>query len=478
MRKVLLLIVLVCLLPSCRGGWDGAAGRRDEAGRADDAFAQGEAAADEGRYDAASVSFAQAREAAARRRDERLVARCCYALGETFNRAFFYDEGLANADSAWHLSTRLGMQALADSSLYQMALSQIGLEEYAEAARLFDRLMEAESLPDGLAAHATAGKAFLAVEAGDDPAQALQLFEQALTEADAFDNYEYWAAYAYCLFSEGFPDKAAAAFANLEEAGYAESYAYQKWRSRTLALKGDWAAAYQGMDRAAERQRSATSRIIRQASFKAQRDYLALENQQARGRARSQAIILILICSVLLLALLLLLLLLRFRNRQNRAERTALLEWGTSMESQRDDLTLSQAKLRADYARIYQSYFQQIGRIREIVGDASGKETGVYYQLKGLIKNIRLDKQGQRQFEAMIDRDLNRIMQHFREDFPNYYEDTYRFISYVFAGFDATTIRILTGMASDAAVHTKKSGIKKAILASDSQHKDQYLLFL
>lgn len=261
MRKVLLLIVLVCLLPSCRGGWDGAAGRRDEAGRADDAFAQGEAAADEGRYDAASVSFAQAREAAARRRDERLVARCCYALGETFNRAFFYDEGLANADSAWHLSTRLGMQALADSSLYQMALSQIGLEEYAEAARLFDRLLEAESLPDGLAAHATAGKAFLAVEAGDDPAQALQLFEQALTEADAFDNYEYWAAYAYCLFSEGFPDKAAAAFANLEEAGYAESYAYQKWRSRTLALKGDWAAAYQGMDRAAERQRSATSRL-------------------------------------------------------------------------------------------------------------------------------------------------------------------------------------------------------------------------
>ena len=472
MRKALLLLLLVCLLPSCRGGREGAARRVSEA------FSEGEAAAAEGRFDAAVIAFTQAMESAERLGEEAQLAKCLYALGETYNRAYFYDEGFAYADSAWHLSLHANRPTMADSALYQMALSQIGLEEYAEAARLFDRLLEDDHLPAGLASHATAGKAFLAVEADNDPATALRLFEHAFAHNDAFDDYEYWAAYAYCLAATGNPEQAAAVFRDLERAGYAESYACQKWRSRTYAQQGDWTSAYQGMNRAAERQRSATSRIIRQASFKAQRDFLVLENQQERSRARSQAIILILICSVLLLALLLLLLLLRSRNRQNRAERTALLEWGTSMEGQRDDLTLSQAKLRADYARIYQSYFQQIGRIREIVGDATGKETGVYYQLKSLIKDIRLDKQGQRQFEAMIDRDLNDIMRHFREDFPTYHEDTYRFISYVFAGFDATTIRLLTGMASDAAVHTKKSGIKKAILASDSQHKDQYLLFL
>ena len=148
------------------------------------------------------------------------------------------------------------------------------------------------------------------------------------------------------------------------------------------------------------------------------------------------------------------------------------------MEEQRDDLSAAQAKIRSDYARIYQSYFQQIGRIREIVDSSPEKEKGVYYQLSQLIKDIRLDKKGQHAFETRVNRDLDDIMKHFREDFPKYYEDTYRFISYVFAGFDATTIRLLTGMASEAAVHTKKSGIKKAILASDSQHKDQYLLFL
>ena len=472
MRKALLLLLLVCLLPSCRGGREGAARRVSEA------FAEGELQLAEGRFDAAFIAFTQAMESAERLGEAAQLAKCLYALGETYNRAYFYDEGFVYADSAWHLSLRANMPTLADSALYQMALSQIGLEQYAEATRLFDRLLEEDLLPAGFASRAMAGKAFLAVEADNDPTTAKRLFEQALEHDDAFDDFEYWATYAYCLYATGAPEQAAAVFRDLEQAGYAESYAYQKWRSRTYALQGDWTSAYQGMNRAAERQRSATSRIIRQASFKAQRDYLALKNRQERVEAHNRTLILTLLSSLLLIVLLLAILFFRSRDRKSREERSALLDWGASMESQRDSLSLSQAKLRSDYARIYQSYFQQIGRINEIVDEAPEKETGIYYQLKSLIKDIRLDKQGQRQFEAMIDRDLNDIMQHFREDFPTYHEDTYRFISYVFAGFDATTIRLLTGMASDAGVHTKKSTVKKAILASDSQHKDQYLLFL
>ena len=39
-------------------------------------------------------------------------------------------------------------------------------------------------------------------------------------------------------------------------------------------------------------------------------------------------------------------------------------------------------------------------------------------------------------------------------------------------------LRLLMEMASDATVHTKKSGIKKVILSSDSPHRDQYLTLL
>lgn len=472
MRKVLLLVLFACLLPSCRSGRNGRFNR--EAAE----FTQGEAQFAEGRYDAAAISFERAREAAERMSDRHLLARSNYALAETYNRAFFYDEGLVSADSAWHQGLREGLPLLADSALYQMALSQIGLEDYPEASRLFDCLLEVDSLPDNLAAHATSGKAFLAIEQENDPAKALRLFEEALSMADAFDSHEYWAAYAYCLAANGYPEQAVSVFQDMEQAGYSESYAFQAWLSRTYALQGNWAAAFHGMNRAAERQRSAISRIVRQASFKAQRDYLALKNQQASARSRARAIIMTLICSILFLSILLLFLLLRFRNRENQAERASLLEWAASLEDKQNDLVLSQKQLQKDYARIYQSYFHQIGRISEIVGEAPDKETGVFFQLRGLIKDIRLDKKGQRQFESMINHDLENIMQHFREDFPRYHEDTYRFISYVFAGFDATTIRLLTGMASDAAVHTKKSGIKKTVLASGSIYKDYYRLFL
>lgn len=472
MRKVLLLVLFACLLPSCRSG------KAVVAGRAAASLAEGEMRFAEGRYDAAAIAFTQALEAAGQLGDQPLLARCYYALGETCNHAYFYEEGLACADSARNLSLRNGDPALADSALYQQAISHIGLEEYLVADQIFDALLNKAPLPSGLAACAKAGKAFVAVEYEKDPTKALPLFEEALSIGDGLDNFEYWSAYAYCLAASGRPDKAAAVFGDLEEAGYSETFAYQAWQGRTLALQGDWPAAFRGLERAADRQRSATSRIIRQASFKAQRDYLALENQQAQARERSRTIIAVLAISLLSLLLMIVVLLYRAKDRKNRTERTQLLDWASSIESQRRDLTLSQAKLRADYARIYQSYFQQIGRISEIVENAPEKEKGMSFQLSRLIKDIRLDKKGQNQFETMINRDLEDIMLHFREDFPNYYDDSYRFISYVFAGFDATTIRLLTGMASDGAVHTKKSTIKKAILSSDSPHKDYYLLFL
>lgn len=470
MRKALLLFLMACLLPSCRSGKAGI-------DAIDAAIAQGEVHSVEGRYDAAVIALTQALEEAGRLGDRKLLARCYYKLGETCNRAFFYEEGLSAADSAWQMSFQTGIPSLADSARYQQALSLIGLEEYSDAGRILDSLLT-DSPPSLLASRATAAKAFLAIEFEKNPKKALALFEHALSLDEAFDNHEYASAYAYCLAAGGQSEKAEALFAQLEESGYAESAAYQTWRSRTLALQGDWSAAFQEMDRAASRQRSATSRIIRQASFKAQRDYLALENRQAREREQSRTIIAILAFSLLVLSAGAGILYFRARDKKSQEERTELLAWASSLEEQRNDLSAAQAKIRSDYARIYQSYFQQIGRIREIVDSSPEKEKGVYYQLSQLIKDIRLDKKGQHAFETRVNRDLDDIMKHFREDFPKYYEDTYRFISYVFAGFDATTIRLLTGMASEAAVHTKKSGIKKAILASDSQHKDQYLLFL
>ncbi|MBR5018948.1 MAG: hypothetical protein IKX53_04855, partial [Bacteroidales bacterium] len=373
---------------------------------------------------------------------------------------------------------RLGDSVLVFASREQLARSLEGLGDYSRADSLYAENLADPDLPDEEQARALAGRGYLAVRYFDDPVRAVQLFEAALARCDAFERFDLWAAYAYCLAATGRTADADRIFSDLDAAGLGESWAVRSWKSRLTALQGDYRTAYQLLDKASQQQQQSVLRVFRQSTVKAQRDYFELQSRQARAHERAQRLIAVLLVSVLLLALAVAIILFRTRDKRNRAERAALLDWAAAMENERDELSLSQARLRSDYARIYRSYFQQVGRISEIVQSSPEKERGVYFQLSRLIKDIRLDKRGQKQFEAMINRDLEDIMDHFRQDFPHYQEDTYRFMGYVFAGFDAPVIRLLMDMGSDAVVHTKKSGIKKAILASASPWKDQYLSLL
>ena len=92
-----------------------------------------------------------------------------------------------------------------------------------------------------------------------------------------------------------------------------------------------------------------------------------------------------------------------------------------------------------------------------------------------MLKEINGDRSGHLRFEKMIDKSLNNIMKHFRDDFPNYNENDYRFVSYVIVGFDATTLSVIFDMPSQASVYMRKSRIKKQIINSGSDYKQSYL---
>ena len=66
-------------------------------------------------------------------------------------------------------------------------------------------------------------------------------------------------------------------------------------------------------------------------------------------------------------------------------------------------------------------------------------------------------------------------MKHFREDFPDYKEEDYRFLTYLIIGFDATIISIICNIPTQAAVYMKKSRIKNRIRNSTSDFKEHYL---
>ena len=467
------IMAWLVLLPAVSCGSGGS-----RASLAQEGFAQGELQMVEGRYDEAVLSLTQAGEAAAGTHEGDLQGRILLALSDAYANTCFFSEALVSADSARAVFTRLSDSRMAGAATYRMARARVGLEDFAAADSLYTVMLAERGLPEADLPRMLADAALLSVQDLDDPDRAVSLFEEALALTDVMDGPDHWGAYAYALASTGEKARAEAVFKEMVSSGWAESPAYQVWKSRTLALQGDYRTAFDLLEQAARRQHSGMLRMLRQSAVRAQRDYYVLENERIRARDRSMGVIGGLILLILLLLLAAAFLLFRRRDRKTRFERAELLDWASSMENQRDELSLSQARLRSDYAKLYQSYFQKVGRISEIVQNSPDRERGVYYQLSQLIKDIRLDKRGQKQFEAMINRDLDDVMAHFRDDFPSYQEETFRFMSYVFAGFDAATIRLLMEMASDATVHTKKSGIKKVILSSDSPHRDQYLTLL
>ena len=441
-------------------------------------YEQGMSEYAEGRLDDAVVSLTRALEESDGQRDAALIPHILLALADTYNNTYFYEEGYAAADSALQSGLRSGDMLLVADSRERMAQSLTGLGDWQRADSLYAANLTESALSTEAQARALAGQAYISVRYRKDPVRAASLFDEALVHSATFGDLEHWAAYAYSLAATGRAREAEAVFSDLEEAGLAESWMFQEWKSRLTALQGDYLTAWQLLERSAQQQRAGVMRLFRQSAVKAQRDYYALQSREARLHERSRLIIGLLVIALLVLLLSAGAILFRIREKRNRTERASLLDWAASMENQRDALSLSQARLRSDYARLYRSYFQQVGRINEIVQSSTDKERGVYYQLSRMIKDIRLDKRGQNQFEAMINRDLDGIMQHFREDYTGYQEDTYRFVSYVFAGFDAPSIRLLMDMGSEAAVYTKKSGIKKAIAASDSPWRDRYLMLL
>ena len=150
----------------------------------------------------------------------------------------------------------------------------------------------------------------------------------------------------------------------------------------------------------------------------------------------------------------------------------------SSLEGQVLDKEKTLSSLRSEYANMYREKFRYLGELCETYFRASGfnePQRHVYEKVQRMIKDISGDRDGQQRFEKMIDKELGNIMKYFREDFPNYLEDDYRFVSYVFVGFDSTTLLVVLGMPSQSSVYVKKNRIKNAIKNSSSPRKDLYL---
>ena len=130
-------------------------------------------------------------------------------------------------------------------------------------------------------------------------------------------------------------------------------------------------------------------------------------------------------------------------------------------------------------AQLFRSQFSTIGDLcrtyfkTEKSGEYYQKEA-VYRRVQDLLSNISADDQLHAQFEAQINHDLDGIIDHLKADLGQMSPTDERFLCYMIAGFDSSTISSILGL-SLGNVYTKRSRLKERIRQLDSRYREQYL---
>ncbi|MCM1176500.1 MAG: hypothetical protein NC308_02420 [Clostridium sp.] len=447
-------------------------------------------------YSKAIVSFTKAYSLLGKSNDERSCGLVNQAIADTYMATFSEEDVIPYLEAAYGCFERYGDKSLADLTLYSMALQLSVLDRYVEADSLYCRIIEngnisKEDLPDVFCGYAIN----LISASSDDTEKIEELFSKALElSGGKLPDVNSGGAYAYILAKNGKQELAESILDQLMDSDDSQ-YLYF-WKSRVDAMNSDYRSAYLALKESLAFQDSIITVKLQQSSSRAQRDYFALRELQNRIRLRNRSMMFTLIVFVLLLLTVVLSYIFRIRRAAMQAEISEVIMASEIVRHQLEnekkfkylerarfdreiqDREETLAKLRSDYARIYQRQFKDLGDLCEMFLNAEGRrdsQKSMYNEVKKKIEVFIGDASEQSKFESLLNSRMNDVMSHFRRDFPSFSEEDYRFVSYVLAGFDATTLSVILNMPSQSAVYMKKSRLKKQILSSDLANKDEYL---
>ena len=167
-------------------------------------------------------------------------------------------------------------------------------------------------------------------------------------------------------------------------------------------------------------------------------------------------------------------------SARDERERTAMIIDSLESELARAEKEKEEYETRlGDVTRLKtKAKFEYLAKLYEIVNIyTDGNEAnlrGLYSRIKSLISSLNADGKAAKRFEETLNSESDNIMRRFRKDFPDLPEETYRLASYVFAGFDNTTIMLLLG-ESPSNTRSKKNRLVKRITASSSDSKGLFL---
>ncbi|MBO4571710.1 MAG: hypothetical protein J5699_07280 [Bacteroidales bacterium] len=435
-------------------------------------------------YEHAIISFYQAKNYAVDLEDIRFKSLIFQALADTYSCTYLHEEAVAWSDSSYRYCLLARDTMLANSSLFAIAKGYKNLNNYQASDSVFRILLNDGRIYPQVYPRVLSDYGLLLTMYQKDYPLAIEYFEKALELAGTFSHYTHWGAYAYCLENVGRSERSRKIFNRLEATGHANSFSYQRWKSKSCFLEGDYETAYNLLDSCFITQTRNYEILVKQSAVKAQRDYaeeLLKESETARKKT-TQLYVLSLLLFLSLVSLVILLIL--RRNDRLRAENENL---NSSAESIRmylsevqEEHKIVEKQLRQEFIKANQLHFKELGVLYESmlsprVDKKSYKK--LYDKASSLLDSFAEGNSGYDEFEKSVNEKVGGIMSSFRSDCPGLEEKDYRLMCFVISGFDATTISIFSGISSKDAVYMRKSRLKHLIQSSQAKNKERYLEF-
>lgn len=426
--------------------------------------------------------------------DIKYVSMLFSTIAITHKNNYNHEEALPYFQKAYDvLKNELNLKSYADIALLDLGLAFYSCAQWEQADRIFQDLLSHESLSPDVKGIVLSNRALLLLSTDKCNApECVSLFEKALESGVSLGTNK-WAAYAYALSLIGDEEKSNSVFGRMCESKDSSivASAYY-WRSFAEKNHEDFQSALNDYEQAMKYKNSTLRVALAQSTSKAQRDYFEALSAAEHNHSRVQLFFLLSVILVLFVIALWVVLLFKKRNHRIIAEKNTIAELASvsraqviqaeqhtnELITQLDEKDRVIMKLKAEYSRMYKDKFSYLAKLCEtyyMSMDFREPDKHVYKRVKEMVAEIGNDKKGHQHLEKMINRDLDNIMLHFREDFPNYSENDYRFVCYLFMGFDSVTLMTIFQMPSSSSVYTRKSRIKRTVQESSSVHRSVYL---
>lgn len=265
------------------------------------------------------------------------------------------------------------------------------------------------------------------------------------------------------------------------------------WRYRIRREQGEYKQALEDLEESVLVQDTIVLSSLNQSLIKSQRDYLQAETAGLRKEHEldRQRMALIILSAFIAIGIILLLYRRKKEVLDKRIEELAAIHQESqqmldlqnlqtaAINSRLAEKDAALLQLRKQFASLYKAQYKTLNDLCSAYLSPIKKDRKeiLYDEAMRQLDVIVNDNESQNKFMSMVNNSLDNIIDKLRHDLPGHKEMDFRFLMYIIAGFDATTISNLTGY-SVGTVYTKKNRLKGEISSLSSENRDFYLEFI